>query len=85
VKGDLVGIGNEIRDKIKAAIDKANPFGPLIWDGVKRVGWKIPCNNYNKLSGYIFPTQPPCWDSPQGSDIQAFPPTLILHHNAADP
>lgn len=84
VTGDLVGTGNKIRDAIKTGIDaQAGVFAPVIWNDVKRVGWKIPCNNFNGLSGYFPPPAPYCWAP--GSNKYMFPPTLILHHDAASP
>ncbi len=84
VSGDLVGTGNKIRDAIKTAVEaQAGVFAPIIWDDVKRVGWKIPCNNFNGSSGYSSPSPPFCWAA--GSRKEMFPPTLILHHNATNP
>jgi len=106
VKGDLVETGNTIRDTIRDGISaELNELGleellklaPELhpWEGIERVGWKIPCakDNYNDHSGYGEPKavkkgdvtgawnedQIYCWAA--GSRKEMFPPTLILHHD----
>jgi hypothetical protein len=84
VVGDIVAMGNQIRDAIAdAVVATAGAASPLIWNNVKRVGWKIPCEEFNNQSGYGVPSKPFCWKA--GGRKEMFPPTLILHHDSNDP
>ncbi|BBM84200.1 hypothetical protein [Candidatus Uabimicrobium amorphum] len=84
VRGNVTTIGDKVTDGIRQGIeDEIGPLTDAVWNYVKKVGWKIPCDNFNNRSGYRRPRTPFGWAS--GSRKEMFPPTLILHHRADNP